>query len=308
MKIFKHRGDIYISKSESKKSREEHILLICLAVIVSFTVVFFAILSQKYSSVKDFFAGDSVSVTQNVNVEQELPQISGKVNYLIIETDDEESTIHFAFLIQADADSLSYKVCTLSPKTDIDGQSLYDLYSLGGGATIQTKLTSYLGVSIDYYATMTTSDFIEVVNKLGSFIYPSPYAVKFNYDKNESDKYSVRINKGEQKISGSELSDLLRYYSNDDVNHAESNQIILYGLTQLFNEENFGNAEAIFRLFINSSTTNITVRNFQDGMKSLEVFCKKNNDIAVYSAKAEYDEKNVLTPNSVSEIKGYFSK
>ena len=183
MKIFKHRGDIYISKSESKKSREEHILLICLAVIVSFTVVFFAILSQKYSSVKDFFAGDSVSVTQNVNVEQELPQISGKVNYLIIETDDEESTIHFAFLIQADADSLSYKVCTLSPKTDIDGQSLYDLYSLGGGATIQTKLTSYLGVSIDYYATMTTSDFIEVVNKLGSFIYPSPYAVKFNYDK-----------------------------------------------------------------------------------------------------------------------------
>ena len=138
MKIFKHRGDIYISKSESKKSREEHILLICLAVIVSFTVVFFAILSQKYSSVKDFFAGDSVSVTQNVNVEQELPQISGKVNYLIIETDDEESTIHFAFLIQADADSLSYKVCTLSPKTDIDGQSLYDLYSLGGGATIQT--------------------------------------------------------------------------------------------------------------------------------------------------------------------------
>ncbi len=155
---------------------------------------------------------------------------------------------------------------------------------------------------------MTTSDFIEVVNKLGSFIYPSPYAVKFNYDKSESDKYSVRINKGEQKISGSELSDLLRYYSNDDVNYTESNQIILYGLTQLFNEENFGNAEAIFRLFINSSTTNITVRNFQDGMKSLEVFCKKNNDIAVYSAKAEYDEKNVLTPNSVSEIKGYFSK
>ena len=308
MKIFKHRGDIYISKSEGKKSREEHILLICLAVIVSFTVVFFAILSQKYSSVKDFFAGDSVSVTQNVNVEQELPQISGKVNYLIIETDDEESTIHFAFLIQADADSLSYKVCTLSPKTDIDGQSLYDLYSLGGGATIQTKLTSYLGVSIDYYATMTTSDFIEVTNKLGSFIYPSPYAVKFNYDKSENDKYSVRINKGEQKISGSEMSDLLRYYSNDDVNYTESNQIILYGLTQLFNEENYGNAEALFRLFINSSTTNITVRNFQDGMPSLEVFCKKNNDIAVYSAKAEYDEKNVLSTDSVSEIKGYFSK
>ncbi|MFR2018466.1 MAG: hypothetical protein ACLS27_07570 [Eubacterium sp.] len=88
MKIFKHRGDIYISKSSGKKSREEHILLIMLAIIVIFTVVFFAILSQKYSSVKEFFAGDSVTVTQQANNGvEELPQISGKSNFLIIETD-----------------------------------------------------------------------------------------------------------------------------------------------------------------------------------------------------------------------------
>ena len=52
MKIFKHRGDIYISKSNGKKSREEHILLILLVIIIIFTVAFFGILSQKYSSVK----------------------------------------------------------------------------------------------------------------------------------------------------------------------------------------------------------------------------------------------------------------
>ena len=51
----------------------------------------------------------------------------------------------------------------------------------------------------------------------------------------------------------------------------EANQIILYGLTELFNAENFDNAEAIFRLFINSATTNITVRNFQDNIDAIEV-------------------------------------
>ncbi len=307
MKIFKHRGDIYIGKSSGKKSKEEHILLILLIIVVIFTIAFFAILSQKYSSVKDFFAGDSVTVTEQAdNSIEELPQISGKSNFLIIETDEEESVIHFAFLIQADKDTQSYKVCTLSPKTDIDGQSLYDLYSLGGGATIQTKLTAYLGVNIDYYAAIKTDDFIEFVNKLGTYVYPSTEAVKFS-NEDANDKYSVRIDKGEQKLSGSETSDLLRYYSNDKVDYAKSNEIILYGLTELFNSDNYDNAEAIFRLFINSATTNITVRNFQDNIDALEVFCKKNTDISVYSATVKY-KSNVLTPKSVQEIKSYFSE
>lgn len=307
MKIFKHRGDIYIGKSSGKKSREEHILLILLAIVVIFTAVFFGILSQKYSSVKEFFAGDSVTVTEQVSENEELPQISGKSNFLILETDDEESVIHFAFLVQADKDTQSYKVCTFSPNTDIDGQSLYDLYSLGGGATVQTKLTAYLGINIDYYAAMKTDDFIEFVNKLGTYVYPSTEVIKFNND-DSNDKYSVRLGKGEQKLSGSETSDLLRYYSNDNVDYSKANQVILYGLTELFNADNFDNAESVFRLFINSATTNITVRNFQDNIDALEVFCKKNGDISVYSANIKYSKNNVLTQKSVQEIKGYFSE
>ena len=40
---------------------------------------------------------------------------------------------------------------------------------------------------------------------------------------------------------------------------------------------------------------------------AIEVFCKKNSDIAVYSATVKY-KSNVLTPKSVQEIKGYFSE
>ena len=130
MKIFKNRGDIYISKSNYKSSTEERILLILLALIIVFTTIFAIILNTKYSSVKDFFAGDEVTTEAvGVNPEDNLPQISGKRNFLIFETDSNKKIIHYIFLVQADRDTLSYKICTLSPKTVIDSVSIADIYT-----------------------------------------------------------------------------------------------------------------------------------------------------------------------------------
>ena len=307
MKIFKNRGDIYISKAGYKSSKEERFLVTLLIIIVFFTIAFAVILANKYDSVKDFFAGDSVTVTQNVQDLEVLPEISGKTNYLILETDKDEASIHYIYLLQADKDYLSYKVCTLLPDMVIDNESLYDIYQQGGGASLQTRLTSYFGFDIDYYACFDDDSFIEFAGNLGKFVYPSTEKIKFNGG-GEDDEYAIRIFEGEQTIDSTTLSNLLRYYSNEEVNLQKTNEIILYGITQLFNEENYEDREALFRLFISSATTNITVRNMQDGRDSLYVFCKKNTDITVYSAKSEYDDKKILTQNSVKDIKGYFSK
>lgn len=307
MKIFKNRGDIYISKAGYKSSREERILIILLVFIVAFTMAFGIVLHNKYDSVKDFFAGDSVTVTENNENLEALPQISGKTNFLILETDKDETTIHYIYLLQADKDYLSYKVCALMPDMVIDGDSLIDIYSIGGGASLQTSLTSYFGFDIDYYASFDVDSFVEFAGKLGKFVYPSNDKIRFNGG-GEDDEYAIRIAQGEQNIDSTALSNLLRYYSSEKVNLSKTNEIILYGLTQLFNEDNYEDREALFRLFISSATTNITVRNMQDGNDALYVFCKKNTDITVYSAKSQYDSNKNLTQNSVKEIKGYFSK
>lgn len=307
MKIFKNRGDIYISKAGYKSSREERILIILLVFIVAFTMAFGIVLHNKYDSVKDFFAGDSVTVTENNENLEALPQISGKTNFLILETDKDETTIHYIYLLQADKDYLSYKVCALMPDMVIDGDSLMDIYSIGGGASLQTSLTSYFGFDIDYYASFDVDSFVEFAGKLGKFVYPSNDKIRFNGG-GEDDEYAIRIAQGEQNIDSTALSNLLRYYSSEKVNLSKTNEIILYGLTQLFNEDNYEDREALFRLFISSATTNITVRNMQDGNDALYVFCKKNTDITVYSAKSQYDSNKNLTQNSVKEIKGYFSK
>lgn len=309
MKIFKNRGDIYISKSNYKSSTEERILLILLALIIVFTTIFAIILNTKYSSVKEFFAGDEVTTEAvGVNPEDNLPQIRGKRNFLIFETDSNKKIIHYIFLVQADRDNLSYKICTLSPKTVIDSVSIADIYTSGGGAALQTKLTAFLGIDIDYYADFDKDDFIAFINKLGTFVYPSDESVKFNDSVNNEDTYSVRLNKGEENITGNSLSGILRYYSNDGYKLEKANQVIIYALSGLFNEKNFDDSQSLFRLFINSSKTNITVRDFQDNIDAVEVFCKKNTDISVYTANAEYDENNVIVPESAKQIKSLLAE
>lgn len=306
MKILKNHGDYYIPKSDYKSSKETRILHILLVIIVLFTAVFLIVLSRHYSSAAEFFGKGEVTVTEQENKEVVLPDIDGKTNFLVFETDDEQSKIHYIFLIQADKTNKAYKVCSLSPKTKIDKKSLYDIYSEGGGASLQTKLTEYLGVQIDYYAAFDSTSFIDFTSKLGSFVMPINKEIKFSGGSDE-DKYTLHVSEGEQNIDSRTFSYLLRYYSEEKADYSNENEALLYAFTNLFNSENLEDCDSLFRLFIKSASTNITVRNFENNKDTLTVFCTINNDITVYSAEVKYED-NVLTQKSVKEIKGYFNK
>ncbi|MBE6719413.1 MAG: hypothetical protein E7571_02000 [Ruminococcaceae bacterium] len=306
MKIFKNRGDIYIPKSDYKSSGETRFLRITLVLIVLFTAAFVVILSRQYSSAKDFFGRGEVSVTQETVTNVALPEIEGKTNFLIFETDTEQTVIHYIYLFQADRDNKAYKVCTLSPDTVIDNNSIYDIYSSGGGASLQTKLTEYLGIQIDYYAAFDSTSFSDFCSKLGTFVYPNDEELKYSTDL-EEDNYTIHLRKGDQTLDSQTFSNLLRYYSNQEKNYNKANNAVLYAFTSLINEENYEDAEALFRLFVKSSSTNITVRNFENGRDGLIVFSKLGSKVPVYSTQIEY-EGNTLTQNSVENIKGYFNK
>lgn len=305
MKIFRHRGDIYLSKSNYKSSREERILVSLLVVVVAFTIAFLVIMGQRYESIADFIAGDDVSVTQAVVYDDvNLPAISGKTNFLVIETDDEESSIHYAYLIQMDCDNLAYKVSTLNPNMEINGNSLYDLYLSGGGAMVQNELTSYFGFDINFYAVFAYSSMVEFIDSLGNLAYSLDSEINYSND-TDGDSYSIRLAKGNQYLNGNNVSNLMRYYSNEKVNYSVANKIVLYSLTQLFNSENYDKAERLFRSFISNSSTNISVRDFEDNQNSVMVFCKKNKKITTYSCELKYSG-NELTQDSIQTAKGYF--
>lgn len=308
MKLFKNRGDIYISKSGVNATKQAKILYTLLAIVVIFTVVFIVLLSQRYSSAAEFFAQGEITSTSegSTHFNDTLPQISGKTNFLILETDDEETQIHYIFLLQGDKDNLAYKACALPCNMKLDDKSLMDIYSQGGGAALQKSLTEYFGFEIDYQITFKTSAFVEFVNKLGTVVYNSNSEIRFSGGEDD-DKYSLNINQGEQKINAREITNLLRFFSQEEQNYTAENELVLKTVTELLNAENYEKSESLFRLFIKSSTTDITVRDYESGKNALMVYCTKNTDITVYSALCEAED-NVITQESVKAIKGYFSK
>lgn len=306
MKIFKNRGDIYIPKSEYKSSKEETILRILLVLIVVLTAVLLIFLNHKYNSAAEFFGDGEITTTQIALEEKELPKISGKTNFLIFETDDEKTSIHYIALIQADKNAKAYKICSLSPNMIIDKNNLLEIYERGGGASLQKKLTEYFGFEIDCFAEFDNSSFVEFVSKMGNILYSSNENIRFNGGK-ENDKYSIHISEGEQNLNSKEISNLLRYYSQEKRNFNLENELIIASLTQLFNEKTYEDCDWLFRMFIKSSSSNITVRDFENEKNALMVYCLNNSEITVYSTQCQYN-KNVLTHNSVKEIKGYFNK
>lgn len=308
MKIFKNRGDIYISKSAVNASRQAKVLYLLLVFIVIFTIAFVIFLSQRYDSVAAFFAKDEVTVTQSVNPQGEdlLPKIEGKTNFLIMETDDAETELHYLFLLQADKDNLAYKAAALPLDMTIDGVSVWNIFEQGGSAALQKQLTQHLGFEIDYQVQFKASAFVEFANKLGSILYLSNEEIRFSGGE-EDDAYSLHIGKGEQKLAGRDINNLLRYYAQETDNYAAENELVLKIFTGLLNEKNYENCEGYYRLFVKSANTDITVRDFENGKNALMVYCTKNTDITVYSVTA-VQEDTALSAECEKELRGYFSK
>lgn len=306
MKIFKNRGDIYIPKSK-RASKQAKILYILLAFIVCFTVVFVGYLHKNYATAADFFARGEVTTTKEAQEIEEMPEISGKTNFLVLETDEDKKSIHYVFLIQTDRDNKAYKAASLSPDMRIGNNTIQSLYTSGGASELKSALTSYFGFIIDYYVDFDSESFTEFINKLGSFVYASTEDIDYNGNK-ENDKYSLKIKEGEQSVNGSQVSNLLRYYTQVTKNYSAENELILTGVSELFNKDNYENENELFKLFMKNCKTDITVRDFENGKNGVMVFCEQNTDITLYSAKTAYDKTNTLTSDSIKDIKGYFTK
>ena len=308
MRIFKNRGDIYIPKSGYKSSKEEQILLSLLGVVVVFTVAFVIIMGNRYDfSMKNFFTSDKViEEQQEISTTATLPAISGKSNYLVVETNDKKDTVFYALLIQADRDNIAYKATILSPQTVIGTKNINQSFADGGIQGLFADMNNYFGFDINYYAHFTTSTFKDFVGDLGTFLYPSPESFKFSGGQG-ADEYSVRINEGESTINAKNFSNLLRYYVNEAKTYAIPNEIVLYALVGLIDEESQEDAQELFRTFIDDCSTNITVRDFASATDAMTVFTKSTDSIKVYSCVAQYNQNFTLTQESIKDIKGYFS-
>lgn len=307
MRIFKNRGDIYFSKINKKKSAEQRILIIALIVIVVFTVIFVTALAFKYDfSAKKFFAPDDLKVTQTQETEEDEPllEVSGKSNFITLVNSD--NNLLYAVLVQVDLDNISYKVGTLKAGTICDGNSLADIYKQSGAPNAKKAIETLMGTEFDYYISMDKKEFSDFFERLGDFSYPILSEIKFKSSGLTVD-YSVRLKAGEQKLNGSQVVNLIRYYLDEENNTSAANDLILNSLLQMINSDNLSKSEDLFRLLVTTADTNITVRDFSMAADGLTVLADDRTGPGAYSAIAEYESENI-NKNSLQKFKGYFIK
>lgn len=302
MRIFKNRGDIYFSKLNKRKSAEQRILIIALSVIVVFTVFFVSALAVKYDfSAKKFFEPEDLKITEEVQPEEEpLPEVSGKSNFIIFV--NHNKSLLFTVLLQVDMDNISYSVSTLKASTVCDGKSLNSIYEQSGPQNVKNAVDALFGTQFDFYISMDIKNFSEYFDEFGDFYFPIMSDIKF-----KGDGYSVKLKAGEQKISGAQFVNLIRYYLEEQNNPAAANDVILNSLLQQVNSGNLEKNEKLFRLLVTNADTNITVRNFSLAGDKIKVLADDRTAAGTYSAAAEYEGDSVSS-ESLQKIKGYFVK
>lgn len=305
MRLFKNRGDIYIPSTREKADIEQKVLLIVLVFVVIFTAVFLLIFGIKYDfSVKNFFTPDDLQ-QQEEEVVQQLPEIQGKTNYLLILSNKNTQEMYFCSLFQADMDTVSYKSCTFSPQTVADENSVSQIYKNSGAAGVANSLSRLFGIEIDFYIDMDYSDYATMFDYLGSVNYTVLNDVR--YKDTSRYGYNIRISAGNQKLDGDNAVKLMRYYVSQENNYTAVNDILLSAASQHMNEENYANRESVFSRFIEYSQTDFTVRDFTQKQNNLLVLSSSTTGVNIYSVPVIYEGKN-LTSDSVSDILGYFSK
>ncbi len=304
MRLFKNRGDIYIPSTKFKSDLEQKILFAVLAFIVVFTIVFLAIFGIKYDfSVKKFFKPNNFEITEEDNTKN-LPNVSGKNNFLFIMNNKDTDDIYVCSLIQADLDDLSYSVCTINAETEIDGNKISDIYKKGNAGNVLNAVSSLFGIEIDYFISQNIKEYRDVFDYMGEINYTVSEDIR--YKDNSYYGFNIKVSSGNQKIDGDLSSKLMRYYLTQE-RYDLVNNLILNALSQQINPENYERKEKIFSRLIDNSVTNITVKNYNEADDEIRVLSDETTGAAIYSVSPIYNGNEIVS-SSIDETKGYFEK
>lgn len=305
LRIFRHRGDIYVPRTKFKSDVEQRVLLGGLCFVLIFTAVFLAFIAFKYDfSAKKFFKPDNMNIVEEID-EEILPEVSGKQNYLFITHNSQTDEMYFASLIQVDMDAVAYKICTLDKNTRVNEKTIEEIYLNSGDAGLMNILSDYFGINIDYYINESTENYSDMFSLLGKVNYIVGADVKYK----DTSRYgfNIKIKEGEQNLDGDKAIKLIRYYLEKEKNYSAVNEILLNSLSQQINKENFDKRERLFHTFIEKSSTNITVKNFTQGVDNMKVLSSETTGVNVYNVEVGYDGFTV-GDESLSNIRAYFSK
>lgn len=181
-------------------------------------------------------------------------------------------------VLRVDQKTNSTFICNIPANSKISdmglSKTLGSLYGEHGPAYLADKVTSIIGLQVDYYVSVGIPGIVELINEIGGITYSVPQDMNY-YDPVEN--FTISLRAGNQHLSGDKVMQLLRFngYGDDGTARRNTAVSVLKAVIEkvALDRDYYNNATSFYRAMVKYVETNFTQK---DAARKLDLMFSYN--------------------------------
>ncbi|MBR5246826.1 MAG: LCP family protein [Clostridia bacterium] len=207
-------------------------------------------------------------ITENVQSEAEkqsnvysVSELSGNSNILFA-VKDETSKITLSFLVITDFDEKKMQIEFID-----DESAMTRMFVTDGEKGLKNLVAGRYNITVDRYAIFDEKEFKTFLSKFDGITINISERIDYkSYD------FNLLLEQGQQSVSGDIAYKLLKVCNKDSM------ELVLCDIVNSVLSPKFvGKAESLFKTFVNSSTTDISIVDYTDKIDKLVIYVNAND-------------------------------
>ncbi len=199
--------------------------------------------------------------TEPTSQQYSVSELSGK-SLILFAVKDDSNNISLPFLVFADFDNKTMKVEVIEDKS-----TLTKVYSENGETGLQEYVSAQLNITVDKYVIFEKNQFKNFLSKFDGISVNIKNAVDYR-----SHEFNLLLEAGTQIVSGDIVYKLLLISDNDTAEY-----VLCDVVNSVLTPKYIDKSESLFKSFVNSSTTDISIVDFADKIEKLKIYAYSND-------------------------------
>lgn len=181
-------------------------------------------------------------------------------------------------VLRVDQKTNSTFICNIPTNAKISGmglsKTLGSLYGEYGPAYLADKVTSIIGLQVDYYVSVGISGIVKLIDEIGGITYSVPQDMYYH---DPVENFTISLRAGSQHLSGEKVMQLLRFngYGDDGTSRRNTAVSVLKAVIEkvALDRNYYDNATSVYRTMVKYVETNFTQ---EDAARKLDLMFSYN--------------------------------
>ncbi len=237
---------------------------------VGSAVLFMYSLDFDLSNLVETTTEANETTTEPVSEVYSVNSLTGKSNIMFVVLND-KNNVEFVCCSLIDFDNKSFKVQQLAGDTQVGFGKTYKsvngVYKESGEVGLKSLLKDHYKIEIDKYAVFKRSDLKKFLTTFGGITVNVPENINYT-----SSDFDIELDKGTQSLSAEKTINYL--FACDGIQREKA---LCDVFTSILTKENVVKADSLFKKFVNACETDISVIDFSNSVKTLEIYCSADD-------------------------------